>query len=36
MSLLNDITYLYESQLPGESAPVEGRHFTRWNREHCV
>jgi hypothetical protein len=23
----NDIEYLYESQLPGESAPVEDRHF---------
>jgi len=23
----NDITYFYESQLPGESAPVEDRHF---------
>jgi hypothetical protein len=23
----NDITYFYESQLPGESAPVADRHF---------
>jgi hypothetical protein len=23
----NDITYFYESQLPGEGAPVEDRHF---------
>ncbi|OUS40300.1 hypothetical protein A9R00_06760, partial [Oleispira antarctica] len=23
----NDITYLYESQLPGEAAPVEDVHF---------
>jgi outer membrane receptor protein involved in Fe transport len=23
----NDITYFYESQLPGEAAPVEDRHF---------
>ncbi|MBC8026818.1 MAG: TonB-dependent receptor [Steroidobacteraceae bacterium] len=23
----NDITYFYESQLPGEAAPAEGRHF---------
>ena len=23
----NDITYFYESQLPGETAPVEDRHF---------
>lgn len=23
----NDITYFYESQLPGESSPIEDRHF---------
>jgi hypothetical protein len=23
----NDITYFYESQLPGEAAAVENRHF---------
>jgi hypothetical protein len=23
----NDITYFYESRLPGESAPVADRHF---------
>ena len=32
----NDITYFYESRLPGEGAPVEDRHFIRWSRARCA
>jgi hypothetical protein len=30
----NDITYFYESQLPGEAVPVADRHFILWSRAH--